>query len=330
MLFILKKNLIPFLLTSVIIYGIGVLIYKIPPYELIVYSKNILRDKLFQDLKNSSWKNAKKYIKIASTIDDLPNIRSHDEGYSFYIAGHTYGKPGVKSNGLYDPFTEKFHMINKYQSIKFGFLLGDVVREASNDAWRLVKKDLDSLDSRIKNIVVPGNHDVGEGAHDAKREIFLQQFGKTFFSFKHGKDLFIMLDGNISEWNISGEQLQFLKQSLPNKKDSTSNIFIFSHQLIWQSSSKSGFKKIKPNSLEGRSNNLNFWDEVFPLFSDLTNDVYFFAGDIGAFPNGNELFYTKYSNVKFLATGMGGGMRDNFLIVSVINGDVKIFFVPIN
>ena len=209
-------------------------------------------------------------------------------------------------------------------------MLGDLVKKSSTEAWELVKKDLDSLDPRIENIIVPGNHDVGKGAHDAKREIFLQQFGKTFFSFKHGKDLFIMLDGNISEWNISGEQLQFLKQSLPNKKDSTSNIFIFSHQLIWQSSSKSGFKKIKPNSLEGRSNNLNFWNEVFPLFSDLTNDIYFFAGDIGAFPNGNELFYTKYLNVKFLATGMGGGMRDNFLIVSVIKEHVEIFFVPIN
>ena len=139
-----------------------------------------------------------------------------------------------------------------------------------------------------------------------------------------------MLDGNINEWNISGEQLQFLKQSLPNKKDSTNNIFIFSHQLIWQSSSKPEFKKIKPNSLEGRSNNLNFWDEVFPLFSDLTNNVYFFSGDIGAFPNGNELFYAKYLNVTFVATGMGGGMRDNFLIVSVIKDHVEIFFVPIN
>ena len=330
MLFMFKKSFIAFLLTTVVIYGMCVLIYKIPPYELIVYSKNILRDILFQDLKNSSWQNAKKYIKIASTIDDLPNIRSVDEGYSFYIAGHTYGKPGVKSNGLYDPFTEKFHMINEYQSIKFGFLLGDVVREASNDAWQLVKKDLNSLDPRIKNIVVPGNHDVGTGTNNTKRDIFLQQFGKTFFSFKQGKDLFIVLDGNISEWNISGEQLQFLKQSLPNKKDSTGNIFIFSHQLIWQNSSKSEFKKIKPNSLEGRSNNLNFWNEVFPLFSDLINNVYFFSGDIGAFPNGNELFYTKYLNATFVATGMGGGMRDNFLIVSVIKGDVEIFFVPIN
>ena len=326
----LKKGLITFLLTLVIIYGVSILIYKIPPYESIVHSKNILMDILFLDIKNSSWQNAKKYIKSASTTEDLPNIQSDNQGYSFYIAGHTYGKPGVESKGLYGPFTDKFHLINKYQSIKFGFLLGDLVKKASNEAWELVKKDLNSLDPRIENIIVPGNHDVGKGAHDALREIFLQQFGKTFFSFKHGKDLFIMLDGNISEWNISGEQLQFLKQSLPNKKGSTNNIFIFSHQLIWQSSSKSGFKKIKPNSLEGRSNNLNFWDEVFPLFSDLTNDVYFFAGDIGAFPNGNELFYTKYLNVKFVATGMGGGMRDNFLIVSVINGDVKIFFVPIN
>ena len=326
----LKKGLITFLLTLVIIYGVSILIYKIPPYESIVHSKNILMDILFLDIKNSSWQNAKKYIKSASTTEDLPNIQSDNQGYSFYIAGHTYGKPGVESKGLYGPFTDKFHLINKYQSIKFGFLLGDLVKKASNEAWELVKKDLNSLDPRIENIIVPGNHDVGKGAHGALREIFLQQFGKTFFSFKHGKDLFIMLDGNISEWNISGEQLQFLKQSLPNKKDSTSNIFIFSHQLIWQSSSKPEFKKIKPNSLEGRSNNLNFWGEVFPLFSDLTNNVYFFSGDIGAFPNGNELFYAKYLNVTFVATGMGGGMRDNVLIVSVIKDHVEIFFVPIN
>ena len=326
----LKKGLITFLLTLVIIYGVSILIYKIPPYESIVHSKNILMDILFLDIKNSSWQNAKKYIKSASTTEDLPNIQSDNQGYSFYIAGHTYGKPGVESKGLYGPFTDKFHLINKYQSIKFGFLLGDLVKKASNEAWELVKKDLNSLDPRIENIIVPGNHDVGKGAHGALREIFLQQFGKTFFSFKHGKDLFIMLDGNISEWNISGEQLQFLKQSLPNKNDSTNNIFIFSHQLIWQSSSKPEFKKIKPNSLEGRSNNLNFWGEVFPLFSDLTNNIYFFSGDIGAFPNGNELFYAKYLNVTFVATGMGGGMRDNFLIVSVIKDHVEIFFVPIN
>jgi len=326
----LKKALLTCLLTSVIFFGVIILIYKTPPYESIIYLKNVLRDILLHDIKNSSWQNAKKYIKSASTTEDLPNIQSNNQGYSFYVAGHTYGKPGVESKGLYGPFTDKFHLINEYQPIKFGFLLGDLVKNASNEAWELVKKDLDSLDPRIKNIVVPGNHDVGNGVHDAKREIFLKQFGKTFFSFKHGKDIFIVLDGNISEWNISGEQLQFLKKSLPNKKGSSNNIFIFSHQLIWHNSSKPEFKKIQPNSLEGRSDNLNFWDEVFPLLFELANNVYFFSGDIGAFPNGNELFYTKYLNVTFVATGMGGGMRDNFLIVSVINGRVEIFFVPIN
>ena len=220
-------------------------------------------------------------------------------------------------------------MINEYQSMKFGFLLGDVVNEASNEAWRLVKKDLDALDSRIRNIVVPGNHDVGIGEHNTKRDIFLQQFGKTFFSFKHKKDLFIILDANIDGWNISGEQLKFLKQSLPNEKDAINNIFIFSHQLIWMNN-KPEFKKIKPNSLAGRSKNLNFWDKVFPLFSGLPNDIYFFSGDVGASPSRNGLFYTKYSNVTFAATGMGGGVRDNFLIVSVIKDAVKISFVPLN
>ena len=326
----LKKALLTCLLTSVIFYGVIILIYKTPPYESIIYLKNVLRDILLHDIKNSSWKNATKYIKSASTTEDLPNIQSNNQGYSFYVAGHTYGKPGIEPNGLYDGFTDKFHLINEYKPIKFGFLLGDLVKNASNEAWKLVKKDLDSLDPRIENIVVPGNHDVGKGMHDAKREIFLKQFGKTFFSFKNGKDIFIILDGNINEWNITGEQLHFLKQSLPNKKGSSNNIFIFSHQLIWHNSSNLEFKKIQPNSLEGRSDNLNFWDEVFPLLSGLTNNVYFFSGDIGAFPNGNELFYTKYLNVTFVATGMGGGMRDNFLIVSVIKGRVEIFFVPIS
>ena len=125
--------------------------------------------------------NANKYIKSASTIEDLPKPQPNDQGYSFYIAGHTYGKPGKKSKGLYDPFTKNFHIINDYQPMKFGFLLGDVVEEASNEAWQLVKKDLNLLDSRIKNFVVPGNHDVGIGTNNYKRDIFYNNLVKHFF-----------------------------------------------------------------------------------------------------------------------------------------------------
>ena len=88
--------------------------------------------------------------------------------------------------------------------------------------------------------------------------------------------------------------------------------------------------RIKPNSFVGRSKNLNFWDKVFPLFSGLPNDIYFFSGDIGASPSSSGIFYTKHSNVTFVATGMGAGVRDNFLIISVIKDKVKIFYVPLN
>ena len=32
----------------------------------------------------------------------------------------------------------------------------------------------------------------------------------------------------------------------------------------------------------------------------------------------------------FLATGMGGGERDNFLIISIVNGVVNVALVPLN
>ena len=326
----LNKKLVLFILTLTLIYGVVVVLLRSHPYELISYSKNIWEIIGVQDTENRMRQNTGYGVQSVSTLDDLPSIENN-MGYSFYVAGHTYGMPGVGSDGLYAPFTKKFYIINQYKPMKFGFLLGDIVKEASNEAWRLVKKDLDSLDSRIKNFIIPGNHDVGFGERNAKRDIFLQQFGKTFSSFEHENDLFIMLDTNIDGWNFSGKQLLFLKTTLANKKDTTNNIFIFFHHVIWGGDdNKAEFAKIQPNSLEGRSNSLNFWDEVFPLFSELDNDVYIFSGDVGAFPNGSEFFYTKYSNVTFTATGMGGGAKDNFLIVLVTEGSVNFFYVPID
>ena len=34
--------------------------------------------------------------------------------------------------------------------------------------------------------------------------------------------------------------------------------------------------------------------------------------------------------MQFFATGMGGGERDNFLITSVIDGQVNVALIPLN
>ena len=56
--------------------------------------------------------------------------------------------------------------------------------------------------------------------------------------------------------------------------------------------------------------------------------VYVFAGDVGAFSmekrkrkNPIEYSYYKEKGVSYITSGMGGGVRDNFIIIDVYNDD---------
>jgi len=44
---------------------------------------------------------------------------------------------------------------------------------------------------------------------------------------------------------------------------------------------------------------------------------------------GSEFFYDNISGVNFFATGMGGGKRDNFLLLHVESGKVHIELIPL-
>jgi len=57
--------------------------------------------------------------------------------------------------------------------------------------------------------------------------------------------------------------------------------------------------------------------------------VFVFAGDVGAFDNESEFFYDNISGVNFFATGMGGGKRDNFLLLHVNHNKVDIELVQL-
>ncbi|MEE9442819.1 MAG: metallophosphoesterase [candidate division Zixibacteria bacterium] len=309
--------------------------FKVFPFEVIIHTKNLSQNFILGSSYNRKFKNTVERIhkntltgNYGKPIDETKTMGNHR--YSFYVAGHTYGTPAswIDAKGLYEPFVEKFDLIRNHESMSFGFLTGDVVRSANNDAWDLVEKDIALLG--IKTYIAPGNHDVKLGMSNPQRDLFQQRFGKTYFSFLYNGDLFIVLDPNLDGWNISGKQLDFLKSTLEINQNQVTNIFVFSHQLIWWDIKRLNFASIKPNSLNGRSQNTNFWDEVFPLFSSLNNKVYMFAGDVGAHPKGNELFFTKHKNVSFFASGMGGGYRDNFLIVDVNEKYVYVDVILLN
>ncbi len=78
----------------------------------------------------------------------------------------------------------------------------------------------------------------------------------TYFDARVGHDALIILDPNIDEWRISGDQLEFLRIALKRQAQAR-NIFAFFHQVLWWEPDNQ-FGSITLNSLEGRSDSMNF------------------------------------------------------------------------
>lgn len=230
-----------------------------------------------------------------------------DQSYSFFLAGHTSGYRWVNNKGLHPPFQEKFDLINE-RKCDFGVLLGDIVFECTEKDWDEVDSVLHYLNCTTYFAV--GNHDM------ADRQVFESRYGKTYFSFMNKSDLIIVLDPNLDHWNISGEQLKFLKDVLLKNAKTSRNIFVFFHQVLWWSKDNK-YSNVRVNSLNGRADTINFWSEIEPMFHQLSQKVYMFAGDLGAGNWTEDFICDTYDNIFFVATGMGSDEGDNFIFVDI-------------
>jgi len=199
--------------------------------------------------------------------------------------------------------------------MKYVFLLGDVVW--GQNFWKRTQEDISKFSMPVH---------VSRGNHDGKLENFEKLFGKSYKKFFEGNDLFVILDLNLDHWNITGEQLTFLRNALRIDAKKARNIFIFSHQVLWYDKEK--FPEPVPNSLYDRSKETNYWSEIEPLLVATNKPVYVFADDVGDFSmekrkrkNPIEYSYYKEKGVSYITSGMGGGVRDNFIIIDVYNDD---------
>jgi hypothetical protein len=242
--------------------------------------------------------------------------------YSFFVAGHVYGNPAGTESGIYHLFKEKYDYINGDSSIKLGIFTGDIVKNGTSEEWDNVDKDVAGLTMPV--YFAMGNHD------NKNRELYIERYGKTYFDFACENDLFIVLDPNIEGWNISGAQLNYLKQLLLDIGPYTKNVFVFFHQLLWWKADNK-YKNVKPNSFEGRADSINFWSNVEPLFNNLACNVVMFAGDVGAASWSADYMYDKYDNITLVASGMGEGIGDNFIIVDIMSDNaVKYRLISLN
>jgi len=156
----------------------------------------------------------------------------------------------------------------------------------------------------------PGNHDT------YNRQLYESRYGKTYYSFQRGNDLFIVLDGNLDHWNISGKQLDFLLGTLENIEPGMKQVFIFVHQLIWWDR-QNIFSQVNLNWPPYTPDKTNYWTKIEPVLQDLSVPVIVFAGDLGANKQATPVMFYQEGNITYIASGMGNGEKDNFILVTV-------------
>ena len=249
---------------------------------------------------------------------DSALVQDEPTGYSFFVAGHTYGNPINYQFGLHPPFDNAIPWLDRYEGMTAGIFTGDIVPKATADYWAAAIDDMDKFSFPL--YVAPGNHDRGE--------VFEKIFQKYYQWFSIGSDLFIVLSP--TDWNIEGDQLAFLQSTLERYAAEYKNIFIFCHELIWWSPDNQ-FGKIEINARDHYPGSTNYWSEVHPILDSLENNVVIFAGDLGANPQTTPYMYYNQDNISLIGTGMGGGVKDNVVIVDVDKkGNVSYKLIGLN
>lgn len=237
----------------------------------------------------------------------------------FAVAGHVYGNPITYTSTIYPPFIKALKQHEQQDYLNFLFLTGDVVPHPTDSNWKTVITELNA--SHADWHIAPGNHDFGGSIkYPFQRKFKAIQNPEPYHFFRFRDNEFIVLNTSHNGWTINEIQrislATYLKQI--NQK-TTNNIFVFSHQLWWLNDSPEKFQldSIKTNSDALQLGTSNFWKDGFSLFSEFEIPVWFFAGDIGCMAQYETYYEDHYKNFHFYASGMGGGIEDNYLFVDV-------------
>ncbi len=246
-------------------------------------------------------------------------IQDKNNKFDFVVAGHAYGNPLVYQLRLYRPLVPILGNFSNYVQPKQFIFTGDVVAKPTEENWRNVLNEFDSL--KINYWIAPGNHDIAT-------DFFIEGVQDSYsFVKREANNLFLILNTNFGGWTVDSEQLILIETALNDLED-IKNIFVFSHHIWWSKLEYAHFNNmdtIVTNSdylINGPS---NFWIDAFPLFESLEIPIYFFAGDVGALDFIPAYSEQHFGNFHFYTSGLGGGVDDNVLHVKVAQtGKVEV------
>lgn len=239
--------------------------------------------------------------------------------YSFFTAGHTYGNPNSPQLGLLPSFLDYLPQLNANPKMELAFLTGDFVQSPTEENYNAAQADLDKFG--MPYYISAGNHDMSN--------TFEERFNEYFFSFTHHQDLFIILTPGLNQWNIEGDQLAFLEQTLNDYASESRHIFIMLHELIWWSPDNI-FQEVKINWEPHYPGSTNYEEVVKPLLLSYPNKIFLYAGDVGCTKQVSPCMYYHYENLTLIASGMGSGNQDNIIVTKIHDDYVYLDLVALN
>lgn len=256
-----------------------------------------------------------------------PTLRAQsDSGFSFMAAGHAYGSHDGDNTGLHPPLLKSF-FTGIDSTVNFVVFTGDIVNHSTAESWQRVEYEMDSLG--LPSYYVMGNHDDNE----VGRSVFQEKHGGTYYAFRHYGNLFIVLNSIEADRAISDQQLSFLKEEILHAGDSTRNIFIFFHEILWNSHEKYiGVRSNSRSRYDQVVEHSNYWEEVHPMLeAHPEKNFILIAGDMGGNPDAVSAFYDRWDHITLLASGMGEVADENYLQVYVFGKDSLDFeLVPLD
>ena len=148
------------------------------------------------------------------------DVKSQQPG-AVYVDDLTYEKEYLKKAVL---------EINKIKPDAVVFTGDNVHRTNDENQWNTLLSILSDINSEIKTLYVPGNHDVFITSQGVDISLFTEHFGEDRFVYRdHGVNL-IGLNTNYIKFNDSreSEQLDWLKSALVKEKNSDVTL-VFGH-----------------------------------------------------------------------------------------------------
>ena len=248
-----------------------------------------------------------------------------NSGYSILVAGHAYGAHAGPNIGLHPPFVNKLNERTD-TSVAAIFLTGDIVNVSNSASWAKVEHEL--ADLQLPAYYVMGNHD----SNSTGLAVFMKKHGGAYYSFTIQNELYIVLNSTEFDRSISPVQLQFLDSVLQNAASPNRRVFIFFHEVIWNSHEKYRLVRSNDRSKYDLIKNVsNFWQKVYPILTAYPEkNFYLFAGDVGGRPDAVAAFYDRWENVSLMASGMGEVRDENYLEVRILPDTVTFELISLN